>query len=90
MKNKNLFKLAKSLIKLRERAKRLGIFTDDRKLLECPQCGLMEDIDIDGRVFTIFKNSLYKDSGLEFERVEGKENNFRCPNCREVIRLKSR
>lgn len=81
----NLLNLAKKLIKIYEEAKMLGIFTNDRELLECPICGLMEDVDINGKLFTVFKNEPYKDTGLNFKEVGNKENNFRCPNCGKVV-----
>ena len=85
MENRNLFNLAKRLVKIRGEAKKLGIFTDGRELLECPKCGLMEDIDVNGKVFIVFKKKPYKDTGLEFKEVGKKRNRFFCPNCREVI-----
>ncbi len=81
--NKKLFKLANEIVKLKEKAKKLGMFTDDRELIECPECGLMEDVDINGRLFTVFKKSPYKDTGLKFKEM--KNSRFRCPNCREII-----
>ena len=86
MKNKNLFMLANRLTKIKEEAKKLGIFTDDRELLKCPKCGLMEDIDINGRLFTVFENAPYESTGLAFEGT-GKRENYSCPNCGEIIVL---
>ncbi|MEW6618273.1 MAG: hypothetical protein AB1422_02790 [bacterium] len=37
MKNNELFDLARRLVKLNEEAKKPGIFTGDRELLECPK-----------------------------------------------------
>lgn len=85
MKDKNLFRLANSLKKIKEEAKKLGIFVGDRELLECPKCGLMEDVDINGRLFTVFKKAPSKDTGLEFKKIGKRENRFSCPNCGEVI-----
>ena len=36
--------LAKELTKIKKQADALGLFTDDRDLLECKFCGLMEDV----------------------------------------------
>jgi len=83
MKDKYLFDLAKKLIEIREEAKKLGMFTDDRELLECPKCGLWEDVDINGRLFTTFKDSPDEDMGLAFKEVG--DDSFSCPNCEEVI-----
>lgn len=71
------------LVKIKEEARSLGIFVDDRNLLECPKCGLMEDIDSYGRLFTVFKNAPRKDTGLRFKEMKNVK--FRCPNCGEKI-----
>lgn len=81
--NKKLFKLANEIVKLKEKAKKLGMFADDRELLECSKCGLMEDVDIRGMLFTVFRKSPYKDTGMEFKEM--KNGRFRCPNCKEII-----
>ncbi len=39
-----LHALATRLAGLQKRAKALGVFANDRELLECPRCGLMEDV----------------------------------------------
>jgi len=83
MKDKYLFDLARRLIEVREEARKLGIFTDDRELLECPKCGLLEDVDINGRLFTKFKDSPDEDMGLAFKEVG--DDCFSCPNCEEII-----
>jgi len=85
MENKNLINFAKRLIKIKEKADKLGIFTGDRELLQCPNCELMEDVDINGRLFTVFKNAPHKDTGLNFKEAGNKENTFCCPNCGKVI-----
>ena len=84
-KRDNLLNLAGKLVKIKEEAERLGIFTGDRELLECPKCGLIEDVDAYGRLFTVFKDAPYKDTGLNFREVGNKENTFCCPNCGKVI-----
>ncbi|MEW6605892.1 MAG: hypothetical protein AB1414_00385 [bacterium] len=80
----SLFKAVKQLVKLNEKVKALGIFVDDRELLECPKCGLMEDIDIYGRLFTVFEKEPNKDTGLRFKEIRNSKT-FRCPNCGEQI-----
>lgn len=77
-------KLAGTLAGVIEHASRLGLFTDDRDLLECPQCGLQEDVSSDGCLITYGRNSEgYKDSGLRFSRIH--ENVYKCPACGVVI-----
>jgi len=34
----------RELEQVKQQAKALGIFTDDRELLECPSCGLLEAV----------------------------------------------
>lgn len=38
----DLAELCRQLEQIKQRAEALGIFTDDRELLECPNCGLLE------------------------------------------------
>lgn len=88
MKNKNLNNIMKKIAELNAKAKKFGIFTDNRELAECPKCGLMEDIGIDGRLFTAFKSTPRENAGLEFKESGKKGNRFYCPNCGKVIILK--
>lgn len=48
-----LFSLGGQLRELEQRAGALGLFTGHRELLECPQCGLCEDVTSDGRLITV-------------------------------------
>jgi predicted RNA-binding Zn-ribbon protein involved in translation (DUF1610 family) len=58
----------------------LGIFTDDRELLECPSCGWSEDVMFEGLLGTYPKGSAdLKDCGLRLKRA-GKTS-FECPMC---------
>lgn len=68
------------LVKLKEKARELGLFLDDRELLECHKCGLMEDVDINGKLLTVFEKEPNKDTGLRFKEI-GNSSTFRCPNC---------
>ena len=79
-----LFKVVKQLVKVKEEARALGIFVDDRELLECKKCGLMEDVDINGRLLTVFEKEPSKDTGLRFEEMKNSKT-FRCPNCGKEI-----
>jgi Zn finger protein HypA/HybF involved in hydrogenase expression len=72
--------LARQLQHVKAEAAQLGIFTDDRELLECSKCGLKEDVDVHGFLLTCFEDSLGKDTGLRFKEVTDSE--FRCPKCR--------
>jgi hypothetical protein len=75
----NLRALAADLIALRTRAQALGLFADDRELLICPGCGLMEDVTASGMLITCREPDLGQDIGLRFEPLG--ERTFRCPAC---------
>jgi rubredoxin len=76
---KDIRQLAARLLALREKAKALGIFTEDRELLECPACGLQEDVLISGQLITCRPSEEGSDTGLRFEELP--RNRYRCPAC---------
>jgi len=45
---KEIKPVAEQLQTLQEQAERLGVFTGDRELLECAECGLEEDVAVGG------------------------------------------
>ena len=53
-----LVELSRKLAKVKAQARALGIFTDDRELLECPNCGLLEDVTAKGLLVTYPKDSV--------------------------------
>ena len=70
----------RQLEQAKQQARVLGIFTDDRELLECPSCGLLEDVTFEGLLVTYPKDSAdLKDCGLRFKRAG--ETSFACPTC---------
>jgi transcription elongation factor Elf1 len=72
--------LARQLVQIKQRAEVLGLFTGDRELLECPYCGLMEDVTFEGFLVTYPKDSEnMKDSGLRFRSLD--DTTFQCPAC---------
>ncbi len=75
--------LARRLQQVKAEAARLGIFTDDRELVECSKCGLKEDVDVHGFLLTCYEGSLGKDTGLRFK--EGADSEFCCPKCRSKV-----
>ena len=78
--SRDLLELARQLAQVKQQAKALGIFTDDRELLECPSCGLLEDVTAEGLLVTYLKDSAdLKDCGLRFSPVD--ETSFACPSC---------
>lgn len=72
--------LTRQLEQVKAQARALGLFTDDRELLECPNCGLLEDVTAKGLLVTYPKDSAdLKDCGLRFRPVD--ETRFACPKC---------
>ena len=77
---RELVELCRKLAKVKAQARMLGIFTDDRELLECPNCGLLEDVTAKGLLVTYPKDSAdLKDCGLRFNQVN--DTSFQCPSC---------
>lgn len=76
-----LRRLAAQIVELKAQMKALGMFTNDRELLECPNCDLAEDVSADGLMFTFHRSATDRvtDSGLRFE--EAAKDLFRCPVC---------
>jgi predicted RNA-binding Zn-ribbon protein involved in translation (DUF1610 family) len=81
-----LFILASQLREAKMQAQSLGIFTNDSELLECPVCGLLEDVTIEGLLITYKEDnsSLNEDSGLRFREIDG-THRFVCPACGTTI-----
>ena len=77
--------VVRELEQAKQQARELGIFTDDRELLECPSCGLLEDVTFEGLLVTYPKDSAdLKDCGLRFRPVG--ETSFDCPKCGTKIK----
>jgi len=76
--------LTRQLKQVKAQARALGIFTDDRELLECPNCGLLEDVTAVGILVTYSRKSpLQEDSGLRFKEID--EKRFECPACKATV-----
>lgn len=78
-----LFGLVEKLVELQQQADALGIFMDDRELLDCDGCGLHEDITAQGKLITSMEGHLGQDSGLRFDELG--DHAFRCPQCGEIL-----
>ena len=77
---RGLIAAVRQLEQVKQQARALGIFTDDRELLECPSCGLLEDVTSGGLLVSYPKDSAdLKDCGLRFKPVG--ETRFACPSC---------
>ena len=76
----DLIELFHHLEKVKQQARALGIFTDDRELLACPSCGLMEDVTAEGLLVTYPQDSQNtEDTGLRFRQLDTES--FQCPAC---------
>lgn len=82
---RSIDRLARELVRIKKHASQLGVFTNDRELLQCPQCGLAEDVTIDGLLITYRGNPRRpQDTGLRFAELNGQR--FRCPSCGTVVK----
>lgn len=78
-------RLVRQMQPVLEKAEALGIFTHDRDLLECLNCGLKEDVLITGQLVTYRGDAVKPDSGLRF--IDEGDVRFRCPFCRFEVKL---
>jgi hypothetical protein len=79
----NIRELASQGAVLQQQARSLGLFPGDRELLDCPKCGLLEDVLTGGKLITYHSGNEGEDTGLRFEELA--ETKFRCPACRSII-----
>lgn len=80
-----LYELAARLQAIKEHARKLGMFTDDRELLECTHCGLKEDVTCEGFLYTHRAGAIGDDTGLRFPEPD-EEGVSRCPACESEVR----
>jgi hypothetical protein len=74
-----LRELVDSLKEIHDRARELGIFVNDRELVICPRCGLIEDVAFDGRLMTYKPDDpSMTDTGLRFTFLG---ETCRCASC---------
>ncbi len=67
---------------IQDQRRALGLFLDDRELLKCHECGLFEDIDFIGKLFTYRRgDNEFKETGLQFIGLDDKNERFKCPSC---------
>ena len=76
----DLYKTAASLHALKKQARELGMFTDDRELLECPYCGFKEDVTFEGFLYTYRGDAIDVDTGLRFPEPD-EDGVSCCPKC---------
>ncbi len=79
----NIRELASQVAALQKQARSLGLFPGDREMLDCPKCGLLEDVLIGGKLITYHPGAEGEDTGLRFEELA--ETKFRCPACGSIV-----
>ncbi|MCU0858155.1 MAG: hypothetical protein MUC65_07120 [Pontiellaceae bacterium] len=75
--------LAQQLAAVQKQADAMGLFANDRELLECSQCGLMEDVTHSGLLITCRESAIAQDTGLRFTKES--DQTFRCPSCGALV-----
>jgi predicted RNA-binding Zn-ribbon protein involved in translation (DUF1610 family) len=75
--------LAEQIVALKQQMKHLSMFTNDRELLQCPRCGLMEDVTAEGLLITCREPDLCTDTGLRFVAIT--DESYRCPSCGQTV-----
>ena len=73
--------LAAEIVKLQAQMKAAGLFAEDRDLLECPKCGLQENVTADSLLITCLREFPGEDTGGRFVPLDGRESWWRCPKC---------
>lgn len=78
---------AKDLKVLRERAEEFGMFLNDRELLRCRHCKIMEDVTYEGLLIVCSEEDIDeehqpKDLNVRFTQISDDE--FICPLCSKV------
>lgn len=63
------------------KARALGVFANDRELLSCPECGLVEDVLVTGLLVTCRPGCPGLDTGLRFVESPEVSGRFGCPEC---------
>jgi predicted RNA-binding Zn-ribbon protein involved in translation (DUF1610 family) len=72
--------LAASLQSLKKQVKGLGMFTNDREFLECPNCGLKESVTCENILYTYRDGAFDDDVGLRFPEPDDDAVSA-CPGC---------
>jgi len=85
----NLLSAARRLQEAKCQARALGRFVEERDLLECPACGLWEDVNCEGMLLVYQKDDPSQvDSGLRFREVD--ETHFVCPACGAAVTVEEK
>jgi hypothetical protein len=76
--------LHREIARVHRLAQEAGLFLEDRDLLGCPRCGLLEDVGCYGVLMTYPAGQRPLDSGLRF--AKDRRGRYVCPNCGAVAR----
>jgi len=76
--------LHREIARVHRLAREAGLFMEDRDLLHCAHCGLLEDVGCYGLLMTYPTGKPPVDSGLRF--TKDKRGRYICPNCCAVAR----
>ena len=76
--------LHREIARVHRLAQAAGLFMEDRDLLLCSRCGLLEDVGCCGLLMTYPTGKPPVDSGLRFKK--DKRGRYICPNCGAVVR----
>jgi hypothetical protein len=71
--------LHREIARVHRLAQAAGLFMEDRDLLQCARCGLLEDVGCYGLLMTYPTGAPAVDSGLRFTKDE--QGRYICPNC---------
>lgn len=82
----SILPLAKEINSLKAKIKEAGGFAEDRELLECSSCGLLEDVSFDGMWLVYKKGDEQKDTGLRFIPLDNEDILFKCPVCKLEVK----
>ena len=80
--------LHREIARVHRLAQAAGLFMEDRDLLHCSHCGLLEDVGRYGLLTTHFSGKSPGDSGLRF--TKDKRGRHICPNCGAVARTEKK
>ena len=78
--------LHREIARVHRLAQEAGLFVEDRPLLECARCGLLEDVGCYGLLMTYPEGTVPVDSGLRF--TKDKRGCYICPKCGAVAGMK--
>src|SRR5215204_2521633 len=83
-KEERLYSMAEAINELGLKLTSLGGFDHSREFLNCPACGLLEDVTFEGMLITTESDYPGVDTGLRFAKTG--ENEWECPDCGNLCR----